>query len=210
MTHSRRGFTFIELFIVIAIIVVLAGMALASLTVLRRQKNIAVTMDLMVQIHEATSRYLIQWPKLGDASPSFKDDPWKYFYKNQSATRQAPFIEVSTPRLVRMTGVGTCVPATSPKDATHITDFWGSTPNNVLSWTIVQANKTAGFEYVQAIVFRSSAGTPNKDDDDIVYYYTADTSRFDKVKAGDLPDLSTKLSPTPSPPLMKEWKNPLE
>jgi hypothetical protein len=25
-----------------------------------------------------------------------------------------------------------------------------------------------------------------------------------------LPDLSTKLSPSPSPPLMKEWKNPLE
>ena len=63
----------------------------------------------MVQIHEATSRYLIQWPKLGDATPTFTDDPWKYFYKNLSATRQAPFIEVSTPRLVRKTGTGTCL-----------------------------------------------------------------------------------------------------
>lgn len=211
MMSTRRGFTFIELFIVIAIIVVLAGMALASLTVLRRTKNIAVTMDTMVHIHEAVSRYIIKWGgKLGDATPAFNDDPWKYLYRNPSANKEVPYIEVSTPRLVKKTGAGTCVPATSPKDGTHITDFWGSTPNNVLSWTIKTAARTVGFEYIQAIVFRSSAGTPSKDDDDIVYYYTADTSRFDKVKAVDLPDLSTKLSPTPSPPLMKEWKNPLE
>jgi hypothetical protein len=185
-------------------------MALSGLTVLRRTQKIATTMDMMVHIHEAISRYLIQWPKLGDASPSFAEDPWKYLYKNRIANREIPFIEVPTARLVAKSGSGTCSPATSPKDGTHITDHWGSTPNNVLSWTITHASRTAGFEYVQAIVFRSSAGTPTKDDDDIVYYYTADTSRFDKVKAVELPDLSTKLSPSPSPPLMKEWKNPLE
>lgn len=210
MMSSRRGFTFIELFIVIAIIVVLAGMALGSLTVLRRSKNVAVTMDMMVHIHEATSRYLLRWPKLGDATPSFQDDPWKYFYKNLSATREVPMIELPTARLVRKIAPGACVPATSPKDGTHITDHWGIAPNNVLSWTIVQASKTAGFEYIQAIVFRSSAGTPTKDDDDIVYYYTADSSRFDKIKAVSLPDRSAELTPSPSPPLMKEWKNPLE
>ncbi len=211
MMSSRRGFTFIELFIVIAIIVVLAAMVLAMLTVLRRQKNFAVTMNDMVSIHEAVSRYIIKWGgKLGDTTPAFKDDPWKYLYRNPSANREVPYIELPTPHLVTKSGPGTCVPATSPKDATHITDSWGSTPNNVLSWTIVQASRTAGFEYIQAIVFRSSAGTPGKDEDDIVYYYTADTSRFDKVKAIELPDLSTKLSPSPSPPLMKEWKNPLE
>ena len=103
-----------------------------------------------------------------------------------------------------------CVAATTPREGTHITDLWGTTPNNVYSWTIVTAAKSPGFDYIQAIVFRSSAGTPSKDEDDIVYYYTAETTRFDKVKAIELPDLSTKLSPSPSPPLMKEWKNPLE
>jgi prepilin-type N-terminal cleavage/methylation domain-containing protein len=208
---SRRGFTLIELFVVIAIIVVLASIALASLTILRRQKNVAVTMNTMVQIHEAVSRYIVKWGgKLGDDTPAFNDDPWKYLFRNQSAAREVPWIELPTPRLVRKTGPGACEPATSPKDATHITDEWGTTPNNVLSWTIVKSSRTAGFDFIQAIVFRSSAGTPNKDEDDIVYYYTAETSRFDKVKAVDLPDLSSKLTPTPSPPLMKEWKNPLE
>jgi prepilin-type N-terminal cleavage/methylation domain-containing protein len=208
---SRRGFTLIELFVVISIIVVLASIALASLTILRRSKNIAVTMDTMVHIHEAVSRYIVKWGgKLGDSPAAFHDDPWKYLFKNQSMVHEAPWIELPMTRLVRRTGPGICVPATSPKDATHITDHWGSTPDNVLSWTVVHASKTVGFEYIQAIVFRSSVGTPAKDEDDIVYYYTAETSRFDKIKAVDLPDLSSKLTPTPSPPLMKEWKNPLE
>ena len=207
---SRRGFTIMELMIVITIIVILAAMALASLTVLRRSKNIAVTMDMMVHIHEAVSRYIVQVGKLGDPTPAFVDDPWKYLYKNQSANRQTPFIELPTARLVRKTGAGSCVPADNPKEATHIVDHWGQTPNNVLSWTIIQASKTAGFDYVQAIVFRSSVGTPAKDEDDIVYYYTAESSQFDKIKAIELPDRSTKLTPSPSPPLMKEWKNPLE
>jgi prepilin-type N-terminal cleavage/methylation domain-containing protein len=210
MTDARRGFTLFELSVVIAIIVVLASIALAGLTVLRRQKNIAATMNTMVQIHEAVSKYMITWGgKLGDGAPAFRDDPWKYIFRNQSAGREVPRLDVQLSRLVRKTGPGTCAPAASAKEATHVTDEWGNAPDNVLSWTIITSSKGAGFDFIQAIVFRSSAGTPGKDEDDIVYYYTAETSRFDLVKAAELPGLSSRLTPAPSMPLMKAWTNPL-
>ncbi len=195
-----RGFTLIELMIVIVVIAILASMILATLSILKRLSRIAQTKSSMGDISLAISTYFDSWPVLGDTADAtasdFTKDPWDYLYKRRRATNRQ-FIDLSVTRLVKMTGVGTCVAPDSQRDATHIIDFFGNYPVNVFEFKIANGpvGGTGMAKFTRDIVFRSSAGTPSDKSDDIILHWTSDTSKWNPVKASDFP-----LPPDPGAP----------
>ncbi len=209
----RRGFTFIELLIVIAIIAALAGMALAGLSVLRRQQKIASTWDLMTNVTTAVDQYIRDNARLGfDAnSNDFLKDPWKFLYKDFYALKKQPLIDVKLERLVERLGAGSCARAAAVHTATHIADFFGNNPANVLSFTIRNANlgSSASTRFVQCIILRSSAGTAGDPKDDLIFVFTSDKASWRKVRYDELATFITDITPAPSPTLDTVWKDPL-
>jgi prepilin-type N-terminal cleavage/methylation domain-containing protein len=193
MSTSRRGFTLLELMVVMAIMAVLAGMILAILSILKKAKTRALTMSEMQDITTVMEFYLDQWPRLGDnvgleKSDDFKANPWDYLYVRRLRDKKVPYLEgISLGNLVQKTGPNACAIVSMKVEATHIVDFFGVTPNNVLMWDIT--NKAAkggtgnGFDYSDIIRLRSSAGSPNVVTDDIVYERRAENSRWDIIKA---------------------------
>ena len=116
-------------------------------------------------------------------------------------------------RLVKKTGPGTCDPVKSPMEGTHIVDHFGNNPGNVLSWTIRTNNKGGGPLFAQAIMLRSSLGTPSINTDDIIYLYTADTSMWTLVKPAELADIQTRMTTAGqglTSALSEFWDPPLE
>ncbi len=185
MAASRRGFTLMELMIVVVIIAVLFGLLLAGLSALKKSKDRAVTMNFMSQLGEALNGYLDQFPRLGDHtsdqySDDFRRDPWKYLGRRQIHDKKQPLVDVPLKQLVTVTGANTCSPATDKYHATHIVDGYGNTPTNVLSWAIVNTPPLGGaagdYRETKTIDLRSSAGTATDITDDIVYHWE-NTSR---------------------------------
>lgn len=207
----RRGFTLIELLVVIAIISALAGMALAGLSVLRRQQRVAGTLDLMTHITTAVDQYLRDYPRLGYAPVNFTNDPWEYLYKAQHRVKQKPLLELPLNRLVTKTGPGACSLADSAQSATHITDHFGSNVVNVFSFTLINHSKRAGksFEYAQCIILRSSAGTQGDPKDDLIFAFNSEKASWRKLRTDELAEFSNELDPVPMPALSTEWKDPL-
>ena len=195
----RRGFTLIELMIVIAVIVILASMILATLSILKRLSRIAQTKATMGDISVALSTYFDSWPVLGDAGDAtasdFVKEPWTYLFRRGHAVNKQ-FIDLSVTRLVKMTGVGTCTAPDSQQTATHMIDFFGNYPVNVFEFKIANGPVGGGAggaaKYTRDIMFRSSAGTPNQKSDDLILHWTSDTSKWNPVKASDFP-----LAPDP-------------
>jgi prepilin-type N-terminal cleavage/methylation domain-containing protein len=193
MSTSRRGFTLLELMVVISIMAILAGMILAILSILRKAKTRALTLNEMQDITTVMNFYLDQWPRLGDDvglknSDDFKANPWNYIYIRPLEAKKVPYLEgLSTGRLVKKTGSNTCAIVARKTEATHIVDFYGSTPINVLMWDITnvaaKGGTGAGYDYSDIIRLRSSVGTLGVVTDDLVYEYRADTSRWDIIKA---------------------------
>lgn len=208
----RRGFTLIELMIVIAIIAALAGMSLAVLSILRRQARIASTLDLMTHITTAVDAYLHEYRRLGNNPTSgieFLQDPWAHLYKNPLKEKKTPFIEIKSERLVQQLGPGACKRADAPQTATHFTDFFGNNAANVFSFTLFNNNKGSGpnTAYAHCIILRSSAGTFGDPKDDLFYAYSADKASWRKLKYEDVAAFGTELDPPVTIDLT--WKDPL-
>lgn len=210
----RRGFTILELMVVIAIIAALAGMALAGLSALRRQQKIASTWDLMTNLTTAVDQYIRDYARLGvDAdSNDFKRDPWKFLYKDLHALKKQPLIDVKLERLVERLGPASCSRPAAVHTATHITDYFGSDPVNVLSFTIINANKgvatNASTRYVQGIILRSSAGTFGDPKDDLMFVFNADKASWRKVRYDELTATMAEFDP-PVPSFDPKWVDPL-
>lgn len=210
---TRRGFTMIELMVVVAIIVILAGMILGVLSILRRQQKIASTWDLMTHVTTAVDQYLREAPRLGDAtSTNFKNDPWEFFFKSQHRQKKQPLLELPLTQVVKKTGSGSCVRAESLQTATHIVDHFGTTPANVLSFTILNHNKGTGdkFIYANCILLRSSASSPSDPKDDLIFAFNSEKANWRKVKVDDLDEFAAELDRSPVPVLDTAWKNPLD
>lgn len=214
MTRScaRQGFTMIELLVVIAVIAALAGMSLAGLSVLRRQSKIATTLDLMTHITTATDAYLHEYRRLGNNPTTgieFLQDPWKHFYKDYSKQKKQPLLDMKLERLVERTGPGMCKRPEAAQTATHITDFFGSTAANVLSFTLFNHNNGSGpnTAYAHCIILRSSAGTLGDPKDDLFYAYSADKASWRKLKYADIVDFGTELDPPVT--IDTNWVDPL-
>ncbi len=208
---SRDGFTFIELLVVVAIIAALAGMSLAGLSVLRRQQKIASTLDLMTNITTAVDAYIHEHRRLGN-SPNgvdFLNDPWHFLYKDLVLNKKQELLNIKLERLVERVGPGAIKRPLAMHTATHMTDFFGSTPTNVLSFTIFNNNKGTGTntEYVHCIILRSSAGTLGDPKDDLYYAYSADKASWRKLKYGDIAGFITDLDPVPT--YDPKWVDPL-
>ncbi len=208
-SFRRRGFTLIELMIVIVVIAILASMILATLSILKRLSRVAQTKAAMADISLALSTYFDAWPVLGDAGDAtasdFTKDPWSYLFKRGHSVNKQ-FIDLSVTRLVKMTGVGTCSPADAQQTATHIIDFFGNYPSNVFEFKIANGPVGGGAggvaKYTRDIMFRSSAGTPNQKSDDLILHWTSDTSKWNPVKASDFP-----LPPDPGAPSTSQDPN---
>ncbi len=211
---ARRGFTFIEMLVVIAIIAALAGMSLAGLSVLRRQEKIASTLDLMTHVTTAIDQYLQQYARLGadEDSGDFLNDPWEFLYKQQHRIKQQPLIDIKPERLVKKLGPGACVVAPSMVTATHISDHFGNYPGNVLSFTIINKNRgsSAATRYVQCIILRSSAATQGDPKDDLIFVFSNDKASWRKVRQSELEAFLLALDPPPSPVPDIKWVDPLK
>ena len=209
---ARRGFTLIELMVVIAIIAAIAGMALAGLSILRRSQKVASTLDLMTHITTAVDQYLTEYRRLGKVDSSdFINDPWEFFYKQRHRLKQTPILELPLTRLVTKTSAGACTRAEAPQTATHITDHFGNAPPNVFSFTIFNHSQTSGsaFTYAQCIILRSSAGSMSDPKDDLLMAFNSDKAAWKKIRVQDLEDFAQELDRSPKPILEKEWKDPL-
>jgi hypothetical protein len=147
----------------------------------------------MSQLSFSVSTYLDTYGRLGaltdptDSSDpqhgmAWRRDPWYFLFITPMLTKAEPFFAPTGLKLVSATGAGVCVPATSPYLATHLCDAWGTSPDNVLSWAIVNGSPLGGqdtFSYTQSIDLRSSAGTPDNIADDIDFHYSSQSQRWD-------------------------------
>ncbi len=196
-TAARRpstAFTLIELLMVIAIITILVGLLMAALGLVRRNSHRAATMNAMQQIAEVTLIYLDTWPSLGDAGAAdgmdFRKDPWAYLHRRHAGEQRlgkVPQLEFPGARLVTWTSSGECQRASGPETATHIIDYFGIKPDNVLGWHIEQvvpAGSPVG--YAKRILLRSSSGTPDNNNDDLILDYSNVTGRFDSKRFNEL------------------------
>jgi prepilin-type N-terminal cleavage/methylation domain-containing protein len=208
---ARSGFTFIELLVVVAIIAALAGISLAGLAVLRKQQRIASTLDLMTHITTALDAYIREHRRLGNATDAndFLNDPWHFLYKDQRQHKKQPLLEINLERLVERVSPGVSKRPEAVHTATHMTDFFGGTPTNVLSFTIFNNNLGAGTntQYVHCIILRSSAGTLGDPKDDLFYAYSADKASWRKLKYNDISDFLNNLDPVPMYDM--NWVDPL-
>lgn len=208
---ARSGFTFIELLVVVAIIAALAAISLAGLSVLRRQQKIASTLDLMTNITVAVDAYIREYRRLGDDvnSTDFLRDPWHFFYKDQRLHGKTPLLDIKLERLVERLGSGAIKRPDAVHTATHISDFFGSTPTNVLSFTIFNHNRGSGanFAYAHCIILRSSAGTLGDPKDDLYYAYSADKASWRKLKYDTIDEFIADLDPVPA--YDPKWVDPL-
>ncbi len=178
--RSRRGFSILELLVVISVIAALAGLLLPALAMLREQQRKVATWDLMLHLGVAVSAYLGDYASLGDAADQteFARDPWLHLYRIPVANGKPAYIEFSGRQLLRdSSGLGTgpfspALPdvATHPMDAWHRPFLW-----QVRNLTVPGSTRS----YTTTVRIRSDAGTPDPAyRNDLVFEYTADGKEF--------------------------------
>lgn len=190
----RQAFTLLELLVVIAVIAVLAGMVLAASGIMRKSQKHLATTTMMGQIVVAMNNYLEKWPRLGDASANdFRQAPWQYLVVRPKRSGLDAFLEWPTARLAEL-NAGVISPAKSEKSATHLFDHFGTTSDNIISFTIIERGAGSA-RYARAIEMRSSAGTPTKRSDDIIYRFVSSLDVTDAALSAAVAAKQTSYSP---------------
>ncbi len=193
MVRSRRGFTLIEMLVVVGLIAMLAGLLFPALSLLRNRQKRFSTIKLMSELQVALDQYLATYPMLGAAADGsdFAKDPYKFLYRDPVTDKKPMYIELRTVQLAVGTAPGG--PFTEPavmKLGQHILDAW-SVPNraNRLLWEIVNGpNPGAGGTktYTDKVYIRSTAGTPNKTKDDIIMRMLVADGRWEQKTWADI------------------------
>jgi prepilin-type N-terminal cleavage/methylation domain-containing protein len=183
MPSPRRGFTLVEILIVVLVIAILLSLLLPALAHLRRKGRIAATNELMQHVSDALAKYMERYPLLGNVggvdSPDFRDKPWQFLYANYvSDLKEEPPISLQ----VKLLALATYAPAPSLLKGERILDYFPNGAHTNALWFDVKNEPVPGFanqRYVTTEVrIYSSAGTLNDPRDDIIWEYTKTSGQW--------------------------------
>jgi prepilin-type N-terminal cleavage/methylation domain-containing protein len=188
MTRCDRGFTMIELLVVITIISILIGMTFGIMNMLIRQRKKVETKQLMQQISGALTDYLATYPILGitrDATSSdFVDSPWTFIGRNAMPGRGPSLGEMRTKYLASGPAIGPWNGALNATADQILDGFTTSDHSNHFVWAIVNGHSVGGgsaFTYTDQIWLRSTAGTPADPRDDLIMRFTLDNGQWTSI-----------------------------
>jgi prepilin-type N-terminal cleavage/methylation domain-containing protein len=191
MRTRERGFTLVEILIVVLVIAILLSLLMPALAHLRRKGRIVATNELMQQLATALTDYMDRYPSLGDPalpdpSSDFKDQPWKFLYINWVKNlKEEPKLQLQVKLLT--TGGAAYAPATSLNDGERILDYFPNGAHTNALWFDVKNEPVAGFTNRFAtteVRIYSSAGTLNDRRDDIIWEYTKKTGEWYAIAKG--------------------------
>jgi type II secretory pathway pseudopilin PulG len=195
---SRRslGFSFVELLIVVAVIVLLTGMLMEAFNIMRRQAKKVQTKTLMGQVETALEDYLKQYPLLGNTADQVSSDfvasPWTFLGRNMLSAGQIPYLPVQDKFLAVGSASGPWTAGSQSTGDQILDGFITSDFSNHLIWSIMNGPAAGPFTYTDKIYIRSAVGTPANPNDDLV-------SRFTLINGGQWTDLSYTLAEQDSP-----------
>ncbi len=205
MTNNpRRGFTMIELLVVISIIAILSGMLFGVLNMLKRQQKKVATTSLMSQLTVALNDYLGTYPIIGDLpgqySQSFVDSPWTYLGRNPLLAGKVPYIDLPEKSLARGVPPGPFDKGTQADSDQVLDTYTIADRSNHLVWRIInkQSGGAGAYTYTDQIWLRSAVGTPDQPRDDIIMRLTMANGQWLKMSYGDA--IADVTDPPPTMP----------
>lgn len=171
----RRGFTLIEMLVVVVVIAILAGVLLPAMSVIRKKRSQTSTYKQLNNLGNAISRYMDNEGMLpvddNDPDLDFRSKPLKFLMLEPRTAGKEPYFELTTGNGLKHDGTQWIL--AKPFNAEAMTDhFAPGKPDNRLQLTIVNKPDTTP-RYTETIVIRAPA-QDLEPDDDIVYFYTVD------------------------------------
>ena len=156
----NKGFTLVELLIVITIILVLAGLLVPIITLVANRQRVAEARVEMQGLSLALSVYLRDYGILGEEaaeSPTdFKDQPGLFLIQRPFLAGKDPYVEPKPNRMVNDAGQ-----VVAMDEATQILNIWG-VPIEVIV-TNAKSSPSQPYDFTKEIEIRSGDGTGESD-----------------------------------------------
>lgn len=172
--RARRGFSSIELLVVISVIVILMGALLSGLAILRKSQRRVTTQTTLEGLAHVIDKYLADYGTLGDSSDGsdFAATPAVFLIRRYIDAGKEP---LWTPKVSEVqTAAGD--PVKNLRDGEVFLDSF----RNPLVWTITTAG-VAPRTYATAVTITSKSGT-EATGDDLIYSMTTATGRWAYTK----------------------------
>jgi prepilin-type N-terminal cleavage/methylation domain-containing protein len=188
MIRSLRGFTLVELLMVITIICILAGLLIPGLGILKRKQREAETLRLMNEMQYTLSVYLSTYPLLGEPPAlTFEDQPWEFLGLRQLRLDEKPMLNLPAKYLATSTGssVVKAIDGILIRDAFRMPFVWAT------------INLPAGTpRYSNGIALVSQAGTKAFPKDDLIMIFTNNSGAWRKMTWAEIVSTSGKATKT--------------
>ena len=170
------GFTMIELLIVIAIMAILMGLLFEAFSMIRQQAKRVQTKTLMGQLEAGLTDYLKTYPILGQTADALSSDfvasPWTFLGRNQLSANLVPFIPLDNKFLAIGNTSGPWTAASQTTGDQILDAYFTGDHSNHFIWSIFNGPASGPFTYTDKIYIRSTAGTPDNDNDDLISRFT--------------------------------------